>query len=91
MPAADPTAAARPPRRRTRHQRARELAPYLFIAPFFVLFLVFGLFPLAFSIYLSLHQWDPTEGLAAMRWVGFENYWFALTDPWFQRSVSANQ
>ena len=40
-----------------------------------------------FSIYLSLHQWDPAEGLAAMRWVGFENYWFALTDPWFRRSL----
>jgi multiple sugar transport system permease protein len=74
-------------RTRTRHQLARELAPYLFIAPFFVLFLVFGLFPLVFSIYLSLHQWDPAAGLAAMRWVGFENYWFALTDPWFHRSL----
>ena len=87
MRAADPTELAHPVRRRTRHQRARELAPYLFIAPFFVLFLVFGLFPLVFSIYLSLHQWDPTDGLAAMRWVGFENYWFALTDPWFHRSL----
>lgn len=90
MRAAEPTLSAqlaRPVRRRTRHQRARELAPYLFIAPFFVLFLVFGLFPLVFSIYLSLHQWDPTDGLAAMRWVGFENYWFALTDPWFHRSL----
>jgi len=88
--AADPTELAQPARRtrrRSRHQRARELAPYLFIAPFFVLFLVFGLFPLVFSIYLSLHQWDPAEGLAAMRWVGLENYWFALTDPWFRRSL----
>lgn len=90
MRAADPIDLAQPARRtrrRTPHQRARELAPYLFIAPFFVLFLVFGLFPLVFSIYLSLHQWDPAEGLAAMRWVGLENYWFALTDPWFRRSL----
>ena len=90
MRAADPTELAQPARRarrRSPHQRARELAPYLFIAPSFVLFLVFGLFPLVFSIYLSLHQWDPAEGLAAMRWVGFENYWFALTDPWFRRSL----
>ncbi len=90
MRVADPTELAQPARRtrrRSRHQRARELAPYLFIAPFFVLFLVFGLFPLVFSIYLSLHQWDPAEGLAAMRWVGLENYWFALTDPWFRRSL----
>jgi multiple sugar transport system permease protein len=67
--------------------RARRLAPYLFIAPFFVLFAAFGLFPLLFSIWLSLHQWDAASGLATMRWVGLENYTFALGDPWFQRSL----
>ena len=71
----------------SRQQRARLWAPYLFIAPFFVLFAVFGLFPLLFSIWLSLHQWDAASGLETMRWVGFENYLFALTDPWFHRSL----
>ena len=65
----------------------RRLAPYLFIAPFFVLFAVFGLFPLLFSIYLSLHQWNPAEGLQTMQWVGLENYWYAATDPWFLDSL----
>ena len=74
-------------RTRTRRWKARDIAPYLFIAPFFVLFLVFGVFPLGFSVWLSLHQWEPAAGLAAMRWVGFENYVFALTDPWFHRSL----
>ena len=63
--------------------RSRRIAPYLFIAPFFALFLVFGLFPLLFSIYLSLQQWNPAEGLHTMHWVGLENYGYALTDPWF--------
>ena len=72
---------------RTRRWKARDIAPYLLIAPFFVLFLVFGVFPLGFSVWLSLHQWEPAAGLAAMRWVGFENYVFALTDPWFHRSL----
>jgi multiple sugar transport system permease protein len=70
-----------------RWRQARSVAPYAFIAPFFILFLVFGVFPLGFSVWLSLHQWDPAAGLAAMRWVGIENYTFALTDPWFQRSL----
>jgi multiple sugar transport system permease protein len=65
----------------------RQLAPYLFIAPFFLLFAVFGLFPLLFSIYLSLHQWNPAEGLHTMQWVGLENYWYAATDPWFHDSL----
>ena len=63
------------------------MAPYLFIAPFFLLFLVFGVFPLGFSIFLSLHQWDPAAGLSAMRWVGLQNYQYAITDPWFQQSL----
>jgi multiple sugar transport system permease protein len=67
--------------------RARRWAPYLFIAPFFVLFAVFGVFPLLFSIWLSLHQWDAAAGLEAMRWVGFENYVYAATDPWFHKSL----
>jgi len=71
----------------TKRWKARDVAPYLFIAPFFLLFLVFGLFPLLFSIYLSLHEWDPAAGLAAMHWVGFDNYVFALTDPWFHKSL----
>ena len=63
------------------------MAPYLFLAPFFILFAVFSVFPLGFSMWLSLHQWEPAAGLAAMRWVGLDNYTYALTDPWFQRSL----
>ena len=70
-----------------RRWRWRDAAPYLFIAPFFVLFIAFGIFPLGFSLWLSLHQWEPAAGLAAMRWVGLDNYSFALTDPWFHRSL----
>ena len=32
----------------------RRVQPYLFVSPFFVLFAVFGLFPMLFSIGLSL-------------------------------------
>ncbi|HEY1090383.1 MAG TPA: sugar ABC transporter permease, partial [Burkholderiaceae bacterium] len=66
---------------------SRRVAPYLFIAPFFLLFAVFGLFPLLFGIVLSLHQWDAADGLSAMRWVGLENFGYALTDPWFRSSL----
>ena len=73
--------------RARRRRRLRKLAPYAFIAPFFLLFGVFGLFPLLFSVWLSLHQWDAAEGLAAMHWVGLENYYYAITDPWFAKSL----
>ena len=78
---------ALPPSKKAPRWKQRDVAPYLFVAPFFLLFLVFGVFPLGFSIFLSLHQWDPAAGMAAMRWVGFENYVYAITDPWFQKSL----
>jgi multiple sugar transport system permease protein len=75
------------PAEQRRPRKPRDIAPYLFIAPFFVIFAVFGVFPLGFSVWLSLHQWEPAAGLQAMRWVGLANYGYALTDPWFHRSL----
>jgi multiple sugar transport system permease protein len=74
--------AAAPRRPRRLPRLTRKAAPYLFLAPYFVLFAIFGLFPLLFSIYLSFHQWNPVEGLGAMKFVGIENFRLALTDPW---------
>ena len=66
----------------------RRCVPYLFVSPFFILFALFGLFPLLFSIVLSLHSWDPAAGLGAMQWVGLDNYAYALfQDDWFRRSL----
>jgi multiple sugar transport system permease protein len=62
-------------------------APYVFISPFLVLFLVFGLFPLLFSLYLAFQVWEPTNGLGAMAFVGMENFVFSLQDEWFWKSL----
>jgi multiple sugar transport system permease protein len=62
-------------------------APYVFLSPFFVLFMVFGIFPLGFSMYLAFQTWEPTNGLAAMEFVGFDNFVFALRDDWFWKSL----
>lgn len=73
---------------RTRvHIFQRRYAPYIFISPFFILFLIFGLFPILFSVYLSFQRWDPVQGVGAMRFVGVENYQFLFTDPWFWQSL----
>ena len=55
----------------------RNRWPYLFIAPFFVLFAVFGLFPPVFSFYLSFHNWDV---LTEPHYVGLANYVHVLRD-----------
>lgn len=62
-------------------------APYVFISPFLLLFMVFGLFPLLFSLYLAFQVWEPTNGLHSMEFVGLGNFVFALQDEWFWKSL----
>ncbi len=62
-------------------------APYVFIAPFFILFFIFGFAPLVFSLYLAFQLWEPTSGLSTMQFVGFDNFIFALNDAWFWKSL----
>ena len=61
--------------------------PYVLISPFFALFAVFGLFPLLFSLYLAFQTWEPSAGMQAMEFVGFDNFAFALQDEWFWKSL----
>ncbi len=62
----------------------RKAAPYVFISPFYILFAIFGLFPILFSLYLSFHGWD---GIGPMQWRGLDQYRFLLTDEWFWQSL----
>jgi lactose/L-arabinose transport system permease protein len=68
-PATPGVAGAR--KRGTLHSLWRHRWPLLFVSPFFVLFAVFALYPIVFSLYLSFHEW---RGIGAMRPVGFANY-----------------
>lgn len=53
--------------------RSRSAAtPYLFLAPFGVLFVGFVLVPAVFGIWVSLHQYDYL--LPRKPWVGLQNY-----------------
>lgn len=63
------------------------LAPYLFLSPFLLLFAVFGIFPLVFSLYLAFQSWDPIQGIDAMYYVGLGNFRFTLGDDWFWKSL----
>jgi lactose/L-arabinose transport system permease protein len=58
--------------------------PYLFIAPFYVSFLVFGLYSTLFSFYLSFVDW---KGLGPMKFVGLRNYASLLKDKVFIQSM----
>src|SRR6266511_4277369 len=62
----------------------RYRTPYLFILPFFVIFAVFFLYPIGFSLSLSLHDWS---GSGPARFVGLGNYRLLLGDELFWGSM----
>jgi ABC-type sugar transport system permease subunit len=62
----------------------RHRWPFLFIAPFFVLFGVFMVYPILSSLWLSLHEW---RGVGPMRYVGLDNYRFLMRDRIFWHSM----
>jgi len=70
---------------RLSERRKEAIAGYLYIAPFFILFMVFGLFPIGFSFYLAFQKWN---GLGTLQFVGLDNFRFILEDSLFWRSVT---
>jgi ABC-type sugar transport system permease subunit len=59
-------------------------APYVFVAPFVAVFLVFGLYPLVKSLVLAFYV---TAGPKSQTFVGLGNFAFLLSDPDFHRAV----
>ncbi len=62
----------------------KNWAAYFFISPFFILYSIFGLFGLFFSLYISLHHWD---GLTPMKFRGVGNYSELFQDAIFWTSI----
>ena len=50
----------------------RASTPWLFLAPYLVLFAMFVLAPAVYGLWISLHNWD--QFLAEKPWVGLDNY-----------------
>ncbi|WP_309867459.1 carbohydrate ABC transporter permease [Desmospora profundinema] len=65
-------------------KRKNAFSGYLFILPFFLLFAVFGLFPILFSFQLAFFKWD---GLNEKVFVGWENFQLILNDALFWKSL----
>ncbi|MER5948466.1 sugar ABC transporter permease [Streptomyces sp. NPDC001904] len=72
------------PRPRPLARLAARGTPYLFIAPFFVLFAVFGLYPLLYTAWVSLHEWKM--GMKG-DFVGLDNYSKLFGDPDFWNAL----
>ena len=76
----------RPPVTQSWYKRQAKLAPYIFISPFFILFIAFFLFPSLSALVLSFFKWN---GVSTPQWIDLrnfvrlfedENFWMAVTN-----------
>jgi cellobiose transport system permease protein len=78
----------RPERSPLRQRLSRleaKASPYLYISPFFILFGVVGLFPLGYTAWVSVHEWNLIGGQGDF--VGLENYTDVLGQRFFWNSL----
>ncbi|WP_307085341.1 carbohydrate ABC transporter permease [Arthrobacter agilis] len=62
-----------------------KASPYLYIAPFFILFALVGLFPLGYTFFVSLFDWHLLKGQG--EFVGLRNFQEILQDRFFWNSL----
>ena len=64
-----------------------KVAPIYFLAPAFIMFSIYVLWPIAQSLWLSLHEWD---GFGPKEWIGLGNYARLFQDNRFLVSIRNN-
>jgi cellobiose transport system permease protein len=62
-----------------------KASPYLYVAPFFILFALVGLFPLVYTFVVSLFDWHLLKGQGDF--VGLQNFAEVLQDRFFWNSL----
>lgn len=65
----------------------RRLAPWLFLAPGILMFLIYVIIPIFQSMWISFYDWD---GLGEARWIGTANYAELVDDDAFYTSLKNN-
>lgn len=63
----------------------RKVSPYVYIAPFFILFAIFGIFPLLYTAWVSLTDRNLLAPSASF--IGLDNYSELIHDSYFWNAV----
>lgn len=69
---------------RMTEKRKEMISGYMYVAPFFIIFGIIGLYPAVFSIFLAFQDWN---GLGDMQFVGLSNFAVVLQDSLFWKSL----
>jgi multiple sugar transport system permease protein len=64
-----------------------KIAPWVFLAPGAIMFLIYVLIPIVQSVWISFHDWD---GLGEKVWIGLGNYVELLDDDTFYTALWNN-
>jgi cellobiose transport system permease protein len=77
------------PRPTFRHRLSRwdvKVSPYLYVAPFFIVFGIVGLFPLLYTAYVSLFKWKVGDDTPDF--IGIDNYKDLFADSQFWNALT---
>ena len=64
---------------------SHRMVPYWFLLPAFALYVIFFIYPLIYSLYLSFHKWNLISPI--ITFVGFSNYMHLLHSEMFWKSL----
>jgi len=72
-------------RKATWHDRRIDWSAYVFILPFFILFMTFTVVAIIFGAYIAFNEWGI---MGAPQWVGLANFKAAFTDEWVAKAFT---
>ena len=61
-----------------------RIVPYLMVSPYLIHLMLFILFPVAFSLFLTFHKWNI---ISSMEFVGFDNFIRLFQDRLFWKAI----
>jgi multiple sugar transport system permease protein len=67
--------------------RANRLTPYMFVAPAAIIMAICLIYPLAYMVWGSFREWNPSQTIGEAEFVGLKNYITLLGDPNFRESM----
>ena len=65
-----------------------RLTPYMFVAPAGLVMILALFYPIAYMVWGSFKDWDPSQSIGEAEFVGFKNYVTLWNDPNFWESAS---
>src|SRR5689334_21016497 len=88
-PAVPVPEATRPQRRSSglRHRLDMKGTPYLYVAPFFLVFLVFGMFPILYTGWMAFTHWNRDISGSNHEFYGLSNFIRLVHDEYFWNAL----